>query len=85
MNGQQEGFSSPDEPNIGAEDGQTGQDEAQYGAAELTRVGILGSPAVNKGRSEERAGCVEKGKTSWYSGWLFMWVAAQPTQPAGLC
>ena len=34
MNGQQEGFSSPDEPNIGAEDGQTGQDEAQYGAAE---------------------------------------------------
>ena len=49
----------------------------------LTRVGILGNPAVNKGCSEERAGCVEKGKTSWYSGWLFMWVAAQPTQPAG--
>jgi len=51
----------------------------------VTRVGILGSPAVNKGRSEERAGCVEKEKTSWYSGWLFMWVAAQPTQPAGCC
>ena len=48
----------------------------------VTRVGNLGSPAANKGRSEERAGCVLKGKTSWYSGWLFMCVVVQP---AGLC
>ena len=34
MNNQQDGCPSPDETNIGAEDGQTGQDEAQYGAAE---------------------------------------------------
>ena len=32
---------------------------------------------MNEGRSEERAGCVLKGKTSWYSGWLFMCVVVQ--------
>ena len=43
MNSQQDGFSSPDEPNIGAEDGQTGQDEAQYGAAEQQEAALLES------------------------------------------